>query len=273
MRRILNNMMTFAALTLVWGCGSSNDDDPNLHEPTPIHKWVKAQGTANWVVDWSSNEPIPTWTAPLPENYETWMILLVTLQPELVPYSTENDLMAVFISGEIRALARPAISMKTTKDVTFILKVFGNEPSNQEVQMSLSYYCNQLRQTFTLNGSTVFVSEYVYGVDKPFVPNLLGGNMKYPVQMFLTLQLPRTAQDVIRPQKGDLVAVLVGDECRGVTALDENLFLSPYYLTIYAQQEGETGTIYYYNVQENTIWNTGQTLNITSTAQTINVSY
>lgn len=265
--------MTFAALTVVWGCGASNSDDTDVYEPTPIQKWIKTQGTANWEVDWSSNEPTPTWTAPLPENYETWMILLVTLQPELVPYSTENDLMAVFIGDEIRALAHPAISMGITKDVTFILKVYGNEPSNEVVEMSLSYYCGRLGQTFTLNGSHIFVSEYVYGVDEPFVPNLLGGNKKYPVQMPLSLQLPRAAQDVIQPNRGDLVAVMVGDECRGVITLDENLFLSPYYLTVYARQEGETGAIYYYNAQEKTIWNTGQTLSITSAAQAINVNY
>lgn len=266
-------MMTLAALTWVCGCGSSNGDDPYTPEPTHTQKWTKTQGSANWAIDWSYDEARPTWTAPQPEKYETWMILLATLQPELVPYSTENDLMAVFISGEIRALAQPAISMGTSKDVTFILKVFGNEPSNQMVEMNLSYYCSQLRQTFTLTGSNIFVSEYVYGVEEPFVPNLLSGNKKYPVQMPLTLQMPRTAQDVIQPHKGDLVAVMVGDECRAVTTVGENLFLSPFSLTVYARQEGETGTIYYYSAQDNVIWNTGQTMTITSSAQTINVSF
>ena len=91
--------------------------------------------------------------------------------------------------------------------------------------------------------------------------------------MPLTLQMPPIAQNVIQPQKGDLLAVMVGDECRGVTTVDENLFLAPYSFKVYGREEGEQGTVYYYNARENTIWNTGTVLNITSSAQTVNVDY
>ncbi|MBR5061814.1 MAG: hypothetical protein IKX24_06685 [Prevotella sp.] len=273
MRKIYYYSMMLAVLTLVWGCGSSDGDDPYTPEPTPAQKWVKTEGSANWAIDWSFNDPAPEWVVPHPEQYESWMILMVTLQPELVPYSSENDLMAVFIRGDVRAVAHPAISMGDTNDVTFILKVLGNEVSDEAMDMQLGYYCSKLKLSCILAGSNRFVAEYVYGVDKPFVPNLLSGNTKYYVQMPLTLQMPRTAQDVIQPSKGDLVAVMVGDECRGVVALDEHLFLSPYYLTAYARQEGETGTIYYFNAQQNTIWNTGQTVSITSTPQTVTINY
>lgn len=273
MRKIYYYSMMLVALTLMWGCGSSDGGDDNSTNPIPGQKWFKTQGPANWAIDWSFNEPIPQWSIPRPEDYESWMILMVTLQPELVPYSSENDLMAVFIRGDVRAVARPAISMGNTNDVTFILKVLGNEASDEAMDMQLGYYCSKLKLSCVLADSNRFVAEYVYGVDKPFVPDLLSGNTKYYVQMPLTLQMPPIAQNVIQPQKGDLLAVMVGDECRGVTTVDENLFLAPYSFKVYGREEGEQGTVYYYNARENTIWNTGTVLNITSSAQTVNVDY
>lgn len=265
--------MMLAALTLMWGCSSSDDNTSTTGTGQSTTKWQKAVGTADWKIDWSANEETPDWTAPQPGDYESWMILMVTLQPELVPYSTEKDLMAVFIGNEIRAVARPAIALGNTKDVTFILKVLGNEESDKAVHITLSYYCSQLRQTFTLTGTETFVPEKVYGVDEIYMPTLLAGSAKYPVQMPLSLQMPRIAQDVLQPAAGDLIAMMVNGECRGVATIGENLFLAPYSLTVYARVEGEQASIYYYNVREKAIWNTGTVFTITSSAQTVNVDY
>jgi hypothetical protein len=263
-----------AALTMVWGCSSSDDDkeDPNLGGENTI-SWIKANGSAdNWKVNWSGQDTRPTWEAPSPRGFETWMILMVTLQPELAAYSSEEDLMAVTINNEVRAVSSPAISMDETNDVFFILKILGNETSEERVGMTLEYYCSKLHQTFILKGSQYFVPELVYGVDEVFIPDILSGCPNYPVTMPVSIKFPMAAEKTIKPKQGDLVAVLVGDECRGVATLDSSSFLSPILMQIYGRNEGETGIIYYYSASENTVWNTQQKITIAPPGQKIEVN-
>ena len=271
-------MMTLAALTLMWGCGSSDKDDDNggggnTDTPTSLN-WSKAQGEPNWMVDLSGNESAPQWTAPSPEKYETWMILMVTLQPELAAYSSEDDLMAIFISDELRALASPAVKVGgDSKKVTFILKILGNEVADKNVKMAMKYYNSKLKQMFTITGSEPFLSELVYGVEETYMPDLLAGCSKYPVHMPLSLVFPLPIPEALQPTAADVVAVMVDGQCRALAALGNRLLANPVSLTVNALKEGEKGTVYYYSARENAVWNTGVTVDITSEAQTVKVSY
>ena len=263
-----------AALTMVWGCGSSDDnkEDPDLGGEKTI-SWIKVNGSAdNWHVNWNGTDTRPTWEAPSLRGFETWMILMVTLQPELAAYSSDDDLMAVTINDEVRAVSSPAISLDETHDVFFILKILGNETSEARVAMTLEYYCSKLHQTFILKGSQYFVPELVYGVDEVFVPDILSGCPNYPVTMPISIKFPMAAEEAIKPKQGDLVAVLVGDECRGVKIIDSSSFLSPIQMQVYGRNEGETGIIYYYSVSENTVWNTQQKITISPIGQNIEVN-
>lgn len=269
-----NAIMMTAVLTLMWGCGSSDDNDPVLPTPNPSGEtftWAKTTATSELKIDWTGKETAPNWTEPDPGKYESWMILMVTLEPELAAYISEDDMMAAFIGDEIRALSHPAIVKGVSPNVTFILKIFGNETADKVLKMKLSYYCSNLHQTFTLYGEESFVAEFVYGVDETYMPSLTSGCPKYPVCMPLTVKLPAKAQIETKPAIDDLLVVMVGNECRGITKIDEHLFTVPYILTVYALKEGETATIYYYNASEKALWNTGQTLTITSSPQTIEV--
>ena len=272
MKRIFYySAMIAAALTMVWGCGSSKDDPDELETAS---SWVKTMGNADkWVVDWSGNDAKPTWTAPDPRSFESWMILMVNLQEALSLYSSSDDLMAVTINDEVRAVASPAISLANSREVSFILKILGNEQADQRVEMTLNYYCSKLHRVFILKGTQYFVPEFVYGVDQTYMPNLLSGCSSYPVNMHVSFHLPQTAQEQLQPQLGDLLAVFVGDECRGVATIDEHLFVIPIGMTVYGRQEGEIGTLYYYNAQENTVWNTKQSVTITASEQSFEVAF
>lgn len=262
-----------AALTMMWGCGSSDDDeDDPINQPDNTLSWNKTGLTADeWHVNWSGSANKPNWTAPSPRGYESWMILMVTLQPELAAYSSEDDLMAVIINDEVRAVSSPAISLDDNTDVTFILKILGNETTAQRVGMTLEYYCSRLHQTFTLKGSQYFVAELVYGVEEVFMPDILSGCPNYPVTMPLTVKIPQAVKEEVQPSSGDLVAVFVGDECRGVAPVEDASLLSPIKMAVYGRSEGETGNIYYYSASEKTVWDTQQKVSITPSGQTIEV--
>lgn len=267
-------MMTLAALTLMWGCGSSDDDHDDPIQPQPTFQWTKTPGAPNWEVDWSGSDSQPQWTAPLPEKFETWMILMVTLQPELAAYSSDDDLMAAFIGNEVRALAHPGVKVGTDTDkVSFILKIMGNETADEKVGMTLKYYSSKLKQTFTLTGTEYFLPEQVYGVEQTFMPNLLAGCPKYPIVQPLSLLFPQPIPEALQPTSADVIAVMVGNECRAMATVGEGLLSTPVHLSVSARQEGEKGSIYYYSARENAVWDTGMTMDITSSALNLTMKY
>ena len=62
-----------------------------------------------------------------------------------------GDLMALFVNGEIRALAKPAVSVGGgTATGKFLMKAYGNETGSETVNMSLQYYSSTLKHLFTL---------------------------------------------------------------------------------------------------------------------------
>ena len=267
-----------AALTMVWGCGSSDDDD-DIQPPVSQNEttWTKESQTFPTKIDWSGSDSKPGWAdfAKLPDvgEFENWMILMVTLQDELAAYATEDDFMAVFVGGSLRALTNPAIKIGDTKDVTFILKVLGNEASDKSVEITLKYYCAQLHQTFTVVGSEKFLPERVYGVNETFYVPLMAGCPKFPVCTPVTIYFPQEEPSYVEPSIGDMFLLIVDDECRGVTKVDEHKFVAPYPFTAYAKRDGEEGRIYFYDVSENTFWNTGKTVVLTKESQVVYITY
>lgn len=270
-----------AALTFVWGCGS-DDDDEITPSPTPTPgtetSWHKeATAVLPTSIDWSGNDGTPDWAAPSnapdPANYESWMILMVTLQDELASYATANDYMGVFIGNSLRCVERPAIKIGETKDVSFILKVLGNESSDKNVDITLKYYCANLKQTFTVSGSERFVPERVYGVTETLILPLLRGCPKYPILTSVTINFPEEAPSFVTPAAEDKFLVIVNGECRGVAVLDELAFHAPCTLTAYGKADGEEGKIYYYDSSENAFWDTGKSLKLGNGSQTIDMTY
>jgi hypothetical protein len=203
-----------------------------------------------WSVDLTGNEVAPTWESPTPSKFESSMFLMVKLQEELEPYSTDRDLMAIFIGNECRSV--PAVPQRVDNgDVYFVLKVRGNS-IDRDVSFTLSYYCASLHQIFNLTGKESFATERTYGVDKDFEPRLLRGCKKYPVQDSLTVSLP--ADSPITATANDLVAAFIGDECRGVGTIGKAF-------TLFRTNEGEVLQLRYYSAQENAIYTMKQVVN------------
>lgn len=129
-------ILALAALALLaWGC--SSDDDGTTTPPTPEETTVIEPGT----------DTRPDWVAPNANSYEQNMNVFLTLQNELQPYISANDLLCAKIDGEVRGVAVPH---QDAGDWLISMIVF----SNGAAPIQLSYYCDKLHRIFTTDWTT-----------------------------------------------------------------------------------------------------------------------
>lgn len=243
--KIAKIIMLMAALALV---GCSSDDD----ESSSAYTFVNV-AQPEWYVDLTGNDVAPSWEAPDPTLFESSMFIMVKLQDELVPYSTDDDLMTVFINGDCRTVPSKR-NVDQSGNIYFVLKIRGNG-NDRDVLFALSYYSAGLHRIFTLEGQQTFATEVTYGYAEDFVPPLLSGCTKYPVQNTLTVNLPAKAP--FTAADGDCVAVFVGNECRGVGTVGK-----PF--TVFRTAENETLQLRYYSAQKGGVYTLTQTVTLTA---------
>ena len=247
MMKTVKILMTVAALATMWGCSTANDNEIETVKPTGC-TFEHADRPA-WSVDLTGNDAAPDWGNFNLSLYENSMYVLVTLQDELAAHSTEADRMAVFIGGERRTqLAVP--NFYDDGAVRYVLRIYGNS-TDRNVRFTLQYYSVALKQLFSIGTEEKFVPEFTYGNIKDFVPPLLRGCKKFPVQNQLTVSLPD--QPPFTPDNNDLVAVFVGSECRGVGVAGK-----PF--NVFRTSETEKLSLRYYSVQQAGIYTMAQTV-------------
>ncbi len=256
--------LLLAVLTLVWGCGSDDDDKtetpipdtptPDVPVDNPNYMTTAAETIPAWKIDWSSDEAVPNWESmqPDPKAFETWSIVVVKLDNTLAPFASMDDMMAVFINDEMRAFAHPATRedgsfVNESGEVFFILKILGNEDSGNDVGFTLKYYSCQLHQTFSRVGHETFKSEKTYGIEEDFMPSLVAGSTKYPIQMELNFSIANLSETSFKCTENDIVAVFVGDECRGISHADPVYPKSPHNFFVYGKRANEVATVCYYS--------------------------
>ena len=228
--------------SLVLGACSS-DDDNNVNNAA--YTETSLSEAPVWQIDWSNNQERPNWTEPDGSLYENWTILKVQIEEALKPYVSEGDLMALFVNGEIRGLASPAVVVgsEQTGSGKFLIKAYGNETGTETVQMTLQYYSQTLKQIFTLSEDISLNSDETTGIDETFIPEFTYGSAKYPVQKTVTAET-LLAKAGITPAAGNMVAAFVGEECRGMATLTASGSTS---LVIYSRSAGESVTLKYYD--------------------------
>ena len=223
--------------SLTFGACSSDDDNTSAGYTVETVSQAPA-----WQVDYSGSESRPDWQEPNTGDYENWSIMLVQLEDALKPYVSGEDLMALFIGGQLRGLTSPATSQGTGSENdkgSFVLKAYGNEADQNVVSLTLSYYCSQLKQTFSRTVQMRYDMGKVYGLDEDLIPQFTLGAAKYPVVKQVTpASLTAFANAAITPAEGDIVAAFVGSECRGVSTLNS--------LTVFGRSAGEHVTLKYY---------------------------
>ena len=250
--------LLFASLVM-GACGGDDDNEPSLG-----YNVTTVEALPSWQIDWSSNDARPAWKAPNPNEYENWSVIMIQIEDALMPYVGAGDMIALFVGDELRGLANTAFlgeSGGSAKGV-FLLKAFGNEPDKKEVDVSLSYYCNKLKQIFSLSGQAVYKTGEVFGVDDDYVPQFTHGSSKYPVVMNLGVTVTSLIQSSVTPSEGDVIAAFVGDECRGIYTLDNALLSSPVSMDVYGRATNEAVTLKYYSARNNSVFSFFKTVNM-----------
>ncbi|MBR1712347.1 MAG: hypothetical protein IJ722_02945 [Alloprevotella sp.] len=239
MKRI--KLISVLLASLVLGACSSSDDNG-----TSITYTETSQREAPvWQIDWSNNQERPNWTAPDASDYANWTILKVQIEEALKPFVSDGDLMALFVNGELRGLAKPAITVadNQTSAGKFLMKAYGNETGSETVNMSLQYYNQTLKHIFILSDDISLNSDKTTGIDEDFIPEFTNGSAKYPVMKTVTVE-SLLAKVGITPASGNIAGAFVGDECRGTVTLSAAGSTS---LLIYGRNAGESVTLKYYD--------------------------
>lgn len=238
--------------SLVLGACSSDDSDSSSKYT------FKASEKPAWSVNLASSDVAPGWQDIDRSLYESWMYITVKLQDELAKHVSSDDRMVVFIGDEQRT--RPAApNIYADGSVYFVMTIGGNS-TDREINIRLSYWCAKLRQLFAIEGQATFTPELPYGNTSDYIPPLLKGSKKYPVQNSLTVNLPEKAP--FTPAAGDLVAAFVGEECRGVGSIDK-----PF--TVFRTTTGETIQLRYYSTDKASIYTFTQNITLNDNAAQI----
>lgn len=240
MKKIYLSIVLLASLVL--GACSSNDNDDSKNA---AYSEEKVSEAPEWQIDWSNSQDCPDWSEPDGTLYENWTILMVQIEETLQPFVSENDMMAIFVNGELRGLANPATTVdgELTGTATFLMKAYGNETSKETVHASLQYYSQKLKHLFTLSANINLSSDVTTGTDEDYVPLFTLGSAKYPVVKTENVESLLTVAG-ITPARGNIVGAFVGDECRGKVELSG---LGITLLDIYGRSAGESVTLKCYD--------------------------
>ena len=236
-------LMFVLLASLVLGACSS-DDDNNVNDPkNAAYTETTVTEAPAWQMDWSNNQERPNWTEPDGYLYEVGTILKVQIEETLMPFASSGDLLALFVNGELRGLASPAVKIGTgqTENGKFLMKAYGKEAGT--VNMSLQYYSQQLKHLFTLTGDINLDADETTGIDEAFVPEFTLGSAKYPVQKTVDVE-PLLTKVGLTPVSGNMVAAFVGEECRGTVSLASS---GSTQLLIFGRNAGESLTLKYYD--------------------------
>ena len=235
--------------SLVLGACSSDDDNDKKNAAYTVTQVSEAPV---WQIDWNNDQTRPNWTEPDASLYENWTILKVQIEDELKPYVSEGDLMALFVNGELRGLASPAVIVGTgqTGNGKFLMKVYGNESGTETVHMTLQYYSQTLKEIFTLSDNIILDSDVTTGIDTDFIPEFTLGSAKYPVTKAVSAE-PLLTKVGITPVSGGRVGAFVGEECRGTATISATGSTS---LLIRCRTQGELITLKYYDNTEKKLY-------------------
>lgn len=244
MKKLYFKVVLLASL-VVGACSCSDDTDKDGVVVTKINE------APVWAVDWTSDQHRPDWTQPDASAYENWTIVMVQIEEALQPYVTDDDLMALFVNGELRGIASPAVAKGDSQagSTGFVMKVYGNESGTETVNMSLRYYNARLRQIFTLSDNFTLSSDETTGTDEDYIPPFTMGSEKYPMMKTVDVETILTLLDI--EIESGMIAAFVGSECRGVAPVEKS---GSSQLVIYGRKSGEKMMLKYYNEVTKTLY-------------------
>ena len=176
--------------------------------------------------------------------------MMVQLEETLRPFASDEDMMAIFVNGELRGLATPAEGTVKNGNAAFLMKVYGNETGTETVNVSLQYYSKRLNQIFNLSENISLNSDESTGIDEDYIPLFTLGSSKYPIVKTVGAESYLTKVG-IPFDDGNIVGAFVGNECRGLAKLSTSGNTS---LVIYGRTAGETVTLKCYDAENGILY-------------------
>ena len=247
----MKKMYLAVALLASLVLGACSSDDDNDSKSAPYTETTVSEAPV-WQIDWNYNQERPEWQKPDGSLYQNWTTMMVQIEDALKPYVSEGDLMALFVNGELRGLASPAVAVggSQTGSSKFLMKAYGNETGTETVNASLQYYSQTLKHLFTLSDRITMDSDESIGIDEDYIPQFTLGSAKYPVLKTVNVE-PMLTKAGITPAQGKQVGASVGDECRGTATLTAS-GITP--IVIYGRSEGESLTLKYYDAAKGVLY-------------------
>lgn len=208
-------------VAVVSSCISDGDDDNG----DSVTTFTSVSTVPEWLSDWLDamefNDAKPDWKLDNLSDYESFTVLVVRLEDVLITRSTNDDVMAVFVDGECRAVSPRNV---TSDGVFFVLNVRGSSASDSQSEYRLSYYSGGLHHVFTLNETGGYIiNEKILGADSDFSLPLTLGNGKFEAITDCIVAVPDDVPFTIT--EGDMVAAFIGNECRGLGKPNESFLI------------------------------------------------
>lgn len=242
MKKIYLSIVLLASLIL-GACDSGGDDDTNA-----AYTEETASQVPEWQIDWSNNQECPDWSEldiNFSEIYENFTTLTLQIEEALQPFMSQGDRVAIFVNGELRGQAEPAIIVGSDQphSTKFVMKVWGNETGTETVNITLQYYNATLKHIFTLSDNITLDSDESIGTDEDYIPEFTLGSAKYPVVKKVNVETILTKAGITAAQD-NMVGAFVGEECRGTVTLSTP---GSTQLLIFGRNAGESLTLKYYD--------------------------
>lgn len=201
-----------------------------------------------WRADFTGNASVPSWTDPDKSVYPMSMTAVVRLSPVLETLAADGDMMAAFIGGECRGVAK-----KVMNDGVRLFFLHVKAPSSENGDVEFRYYSAAAKRVYVSVASDVkYEVDKIYGTaENPAFPDFeQSGPFPVPTKAWVKVdkaQLPFTVA------AGDELQAFVGDECRGIKHVASEADML-YCYDILGRAEGEQVMFRYYSAEKKQVF-------------------
>ena len=201
-----------------------------------------------WKADFSSNEQAPSWTDPDKSVYPMSMTAVVRLSPILETLAADDDMMAAFIGGECRGVAK-----KVMNDGVRLFFIHVKAPSSENGNVEFRYYSAVSKRVYVSVAADVkYEVDKIYGsAENPEYPDFEQSG-PYPIATKAWVKVDK-AQLPFAIGNGDELQAFVGDECRGIKHVENEADML-YWYDILGRAEGEKMTFRYYSAEKKQVY-------------------
>ena len=244
----------------MWGCSSSDDNSTTPPEPKSVFTPTESKPT--WAIDWTWTDERPDWKDPESVEYEISMNMNVQLTHDMAQYSSDDDMMTVFINGTCRGVNTRSV-ISSNAEVVFQLYIQGNGDEMGQ-PMHIKYYCAKLNQIFNLANPLPFEPNEGFADHLSIALDFNKGNSKYPCMTYLSLLVPDDPP--YSETQNDAVFVFVNGTCRGICTSSD---LFPGFKGIgYGAVLGEEAELRYYRAKDKGYYTLKKTITLDSEGTT-----